>query len=69
MANSGSKNKLSEVIDKTLHVGPQVITRRGEKVVIMISVNDYEEKVSKQKRLGDFFKDSPLSSGITLERD
>ena len=64
-----AKNKLSEVIDKTLHDGPQVITRRGKKVVIMMSVKEYEEKVSNKKRLGDFFKDSLLNSDIPLERD
>ena len=64
-----AKNKLSEVIEKTLHDGPQVITRRGKKVVIMISVAEYENSISQNTKLGDFFRDSPLCQELKIERD
>ncbi|MDA3923683.1 MAG: type II toxin-antitoxin system Phd/YefM family antitoxin [Kiritimatiellae bacterium] len=64
-----AKNKLSEVVDKTLHDGPQVITRRGQKVVVMMSIKDYESILPEQKKLGDFLRDSPLSSELKIKRD
>lgn len=64
-----AKNKLSEVVDKTLREGPQVITRRGQKVVGVISVKEYEEMLPGQKRLGGFLRDSPLSPELILKRD
>ena len=64
-----AKNKLSEVVDKTLHDGPQVITRRGQKVVVMMSIQDYESILPEQKKLGDFLRDSPLSSELKIKRD
>lgn len=63
-----AKNKLSEVVDKTLHDGPQIITRRGQKVVVMMSIQDYESMFPQQKKLGDFLRDSPLSE-LKIERD
>jgi len=64
-----AKNKLSEVVEKTLHDGPQVITRRGQKVVVMMSIQDYESILPKQKKLGDFLRDSPLSPELKIKRD
>ena len=33
-----AKNKLSEVVDQAIAEGPQVITRRGEEVAIVIKL-------------------------------
>jgi len=64
-----AKNKLSKVVDQTLQDGPQVITRRGQKVVVMMSIQDYERILPKQKKLGDFLRDSPLHPELTITRD
>ncbi len=63
-----AKNKFSEVIEKTLLEGPQAITRCGKKVVIMISVKEYENNILQKTKLGDFFLDSPLCQDLKLER-
>ena len=38
-----AKNKFSEVVEKALQEGPQVVTRRGVKTVIILSVKDYQK--------------------------
>lgn len=65
-----AKNKLSELIDRTLEEGPQVITRHGKEVVVVMPIARYRKMNQPKERLGDFFLNSPLrNSGIDLERD
>ena len=61
-----AKNKLSEVVDKALKDGPQTITRRGQRAVVVVSVKDYENLVKPKNSLVDFFQNSPLY-GIELD--
>lgn len=65
-----AKNKLSELIDRALSEGPQVITRHGVEVAVVISAAEYSRRTAAKPRLGDFFLNSPLrGSGIIIERD
>jgi len=50
-----AKNKLSEVIDRALQDGPQIITRRGQSAVVVVSVKDYENMVKPKNSLVEFF--------------
>jgi len=61
-----AKNKLSEVVDKALKDGPQTITRRGQRAVVVVSVKDYENLVKPKNSLVDFFQNSPLY-GVELD--
>ena len=63
-----AKNKLSEVISRALKEGPQLITRHGEKTVVVVSYTEYEKLRKSQGKLSEFFKASPLA-GIDLTRD
>jgi len=63
-----AKNKLSEVIARALKQGPQLITRHGEKAVVVVSYVEYEKLRKSQGKLSEFFKTSPLA-GIDLARD
>lgn len=63
-----AKNKLSEVIARALKQGPQLITRHGEKTVVVVSYAEYEKLRKSQGKLSEFFKSSPLA-GIDLTRD
>lgn len=65
-----AKNKLSELIDRALAEGPQVITRRGVKVVVVMPYAGYERLAVATPRLGDFLLASPLrNSDLVIERD
>lgn len=63
-----AKNKLSEVIARALKDGPQLITRHGEKAVVVVSYTEYERLRKSQGKLSEFFKASPLAD-IELSRD
>ncbi len=63
-----AKNRLSEVIDRALKQGPQLITRRGEKTVVVVAYSEYEKLRKSQGKLSEFFQNSPLA-GLDLRRD
>ena len=65
-----AKNKFSEVIERALKQGPQLITRRGQKTVIIMSYKEYTRMRQSQSKLSEFFRASPLAKvDINLERD
>lgn len=55
-----AKNRFSEVVNKALRDGPQVVTRRGKKTVIIMSVEEYQSLTHPKLNIVDFFKESPL---------
>ncbi len=65
-----AKNKLSRVIDNALHIGPQLITRRGREVAIVLSYAEYQKMRGSQQKLSEFFQNSPLAEAkLDLSRD
>jgi prevent-host-death family protein len=65
-----AKNKLSELIDRASTEGPQIITRHGVEVAVVMPFAGYKKLTERKRRLGNFFLASPLSeSGIIVERD
>jgi prevent-host-death family protein len=63
-----AKNRLSEVIARALKQGPQLITKHGEKTVVVISYAEYEKLRKSQGKLSEFFRASPLA-GLDVNRD
>ena len=65
-----AKNKFSEVVEEAIKHGPQVITKRGVETVIVLSYAEYRKMVVTQKKLSDFFRESPLVAvDLDLTRD
>jgi prevent-host-death family protein len=65
-----AKNRFSELVNKALDEGPQVVTRRGEEVVVIVSNNEYNKLLKSQSSLLEFFRQSPLVGvELDLERD
>ena len=65
-----AKNRFSELINRALSEGPQVVTRRGEEVVVVVSKLEYEKIIKAQPDLVEFFRQSPLVGvELDLERD
>ena len=65
-----AKNKFSELIEKALAQGPQVVTRRGKEVVVVLSTEEYGRLRKAEPSLLDFFRSSPLVGvELDLERD
>ncbi len=65
-----AKNRFSELVNKVLNEGPQVVTRRGEEVVVIVSNEEYQKLLKSQSGLLEFFRQSPLVGvELNLERD
>ncbi len=65
-----AKNRFSEVVNEALRRGPQLITKRGEQIAILLSYEEYRRLVSRQDKLSDFFRRSPLTrASRDLRRD
>ncbi|MGH7023752.1 MAG: type II toxin-antitoxin system Phd/YefM family antitoxin [Caulobacteraceae bacterium] len=66
-----AKAKLSEVMEKARTDGPQDITRRGRKTVVVVDAEQWERTSRSETRgnLADFTLVSPLrGSGLKIER-
>lgn len=64
-----AKNKFSRVVDDAQRKGPQLITRRGEEAVVVLSVADYKRLKKQKGGLGDFLLQSPLhGSDLEIKR-
>ena len=61
-----AKNKFSRVVKDAVNSGPQIITKRGIEVAIVISYASYQKMVASRGRLSDFFRESPLV-GIKMD--
>jgi prevent-host-death family protein len=61
-----AKSKLSEVVEEALQRGPQVITKRGRQTAVVLSYADYRKMLLSQKKLSEFFRESPLA-GVDLD--
>jgi prevent-host-death family protein len=59
-----AKNRFSEIVNKALRDGPQVVTRHGKKTVVIISVEEYQSLVRPKMNIVDFFQKSPLRGEV-----
>ena len=65
-----AKNKLSRVVDSAVNDGPQIITKRGVEVAIVISYAEYQKMIASRGKLSTFFRESPLvDTELELARD
>lgn len=64
-----AKAKLSEVIDRAQSDGPQTITRKGKKAVVIVAAEEWERKTKRKGTLAEFLASSPLGdAGLSIER-
>ena len=64
-----AKAQFSKVVEDALKTGPQHVTRRGAKAVVVISVNDYEKLLSSKLSFRDFLLGCPkMDNDFELER-
>lgn len=65
-----AKSKFSEVVDRALADGVQIVTRHGKKTVAIIPFDEYQRLTRQTGSLVQFLLASPLSgSGLTIDRD
>jgi prevent-host-death family protein len=64
-----AKAKFSELIDKALSRGPQIVTRSGRKAVVIVAADEWERKTRRRGNLAEFLAASPLrGSGLKVRR-
>jgi antitoxin Phd len=65
-----AKSKFSEMVERTLVNGAQVVTRRGRKTVVILPFEEYERLTKRVDSLAQFLLASPLpGSDLSIERD
>lgn len=63
-----AKAHLSELIDRLDREGPQVISRRGREVAVVVATDEWHQKTTRRGSLAEFFASSPLAgSGLEIE--
>jgi prevent-host-death family protein len=64
-----AKAKFSKIVDDALKLGPQLVTRRGKKAVVVLSVEEYEKLTSNKPSFKEFLLDCPkMEDDFDLER-
>ena len=64
-----AKAKFSKIVEDALKIGPQYVTRRGQKAVVVVSVDEYEDLISSKPSFKDFLLNCPkMETGFEFER-
>ena len=65
-----AKSKFSAVVNRACEIEPQIVTRRGKPVVVMISYRDYRKRSSASSSPLDVLLGGPkLDGGLQTARD
>ena len=65
-----AKSKFSEVVERAMSHGAQIVTRRGKKAVVVLPFDEYERLTQPKDNLSQFLLNSPLAgSELEIERD
>ena len=64
-----AKAKFSQIVEDALKIGPQFVTRRGQKAVVVVSVEEYEKLISKKPSFKEFLLSCPkIDNDFEFER-
>ena len=63
-----AKNRFSEVVEKALKEGPQLVTRHGRDAVVIIAADAFRKRGKQTDTLVSFFRKSPLH-GVKIDLD
>jgi prevent-host-death family protein len=64
-----AKQRLSELIRRALTDGPQVVTRQGEDVAVVISMDEYRRLRSPRTDFREFLRAVPDIDELGIRRD
>lgn len=62
-----AKQRFSEVVRRALDEGPQVVTRRGEEAVVIVSAEEYHRLAGAKPDLRDFILNGPDLGDLDLD--
>jgi prevent-host-death family protein len=65
-----AKSKFSQIVNRALREGPLIVTRHGQEVVVVLSVEEYRKMIESRPTLLDLLLNSPLAgSELEIVRD
>lgn len=65
-----AKNKFSKIVQQAVESGPQIITRHGTEIAVILSMEEYRQLLTQKQKLTTFFRESPLANvELDLARD
>lgn len=65
-----AKNKFSHLVNLAKNMGPQIVTKHGKEVAVVLSISEYKKLTKPETNLAEFFKNSPLAEAdLELERE
>ena len=63
-----AKQKFSELVRRAQEEGPQVVTKHGEEVVVVVPVEEYRRTSGRKMDFKEFLLNGPDLSVLDLER-
>jgi len=64
-----AKSQFSKVVEDAITSGPQYVSRRGTKAVVVLSVRDYEKMISNKPSFREFLIGCPkMDEDFQIER-
>jgi prevent-host-death family protein len=63
-----AKQRFSELVRRTLEEGPQVVTRHGEEVVVVVPIEEFRRMNGEKPTFKEFLLSAPDLSVLDLER-
>lgn len=62
-----AKSRFSELVEQSLSIGPQWVTRRGEEAVVVLAAADYR-RIQQGPLLVKVLQDAPRGEPLDLQR-
>jgi antitoxin Phd len=59
-----AKNQFSRLVQAALDEGPQLVTRRGEDAVVVVSFKQFRKLSERRRSLVEFMRASPLGEAL-----
>ncbi len=63
-----AKQRFSQLVQRALDQGPQVVTRRGEEVVVVVSATEFQRLTGSVPDFKDFLLSLPDLGGLEIRR-
>ncbi len=63
-----AKQRFSEVVERAIAEGPQVVTRRGRAVVVVLAIEAYRRLSAEGHDFKRFLREAPDFEALELER-
>lgn len=63
-----AKQRFSELVRRTLEEGPQVVTRHGEEVVVMVPAQDFRRSQQAGPDFAEYLRSGPDFDLLELDR-